>query len=152
MASKKTIRLRNYTTEVPASRSIENIEKLLVAAGASNIMKGYESGNCISISFILTVNSMKVPFQLPAKVQKVYMWLKKEYPTRKQPVLQAQAERIAWKLQHEWLHLQLSLNEIDQAELLELLLPYVYDVQRNETFYSKIKSGGYKAMLPEQTT
>ena len=34
--------LKNYTTEVHATKSIDGIEKLLVEFGASNIMKEYD--------------------------------------------------------------------------------------------------------------
>ena len=141
--------LKNYTTEVPANRSIENIEKLLVSAGATNIMKEYgPSGNCSALSFILVMKNMKLPFRLPAKVQNVFVWLKKRKPQTSDKNLLAQAERIAWKQQYDWVHLQLTLIELDQAEKLELFLPYLYDIQKGETYYEKIKAGGFKALLP----
>lgn len=45
--------IKNYTTEVPASRSIENIEKLLMQSGATNIMKEVKDGSISSISFLI---------------------------------------------------------------------------------------------------
>lgn len=141
--------LRNYTTEVPANKSIENIEKLLVSFGASNIMKEYSpEGNVTAISFIIPMEGMKLPFRLPAKTDKVFKWLLKNKPRSSEKLLKAQSERIAWKLQHEWVHCQLSLIELDQADKLELFLPYLYDIQKGQTYYDKIKSGGFKALLP----
>jgi hypothetical protein len=139
--------LKNYTTEVPASRSIEYIERLLVSFGASNIMKQYENGMCIAISFIIEMDGMKLPFRLPGKADKVYQWLRKKKPNSKDQTLKEQAARIAWKQQHEWVHLQLSMIEIEQAEKLELFFPYLYDVQSNETYYEKLKQGNFKALL-----
>ena len=143
------INLKNYRTEVPAQRSIENIETLLIAAGATNIMKQYEGGTCVGISFMIAINNMKLPFQLPAKVSNVYKWLRKRKPQGKPDTLQKQAANIAWKIQHEWIHLQLSLIEVEQAEMMELLLPYLYDPTKNETYFQKLKAGGYKALLPD---
>lgn len=141
--------LRNYTTEVPAQRSIENIEKLLVGFGATNIMKEYDqSSKCAAISFIVPMNNMMLPFRLPANMDKVFRWLKKAKPKSSDKILIAQAERIGWKMQHEWVHLQLSLIELEQAEKLELFLPYLYDVQKKETYYQKLKASGFKALLP----
>lgn len=130
------INLKNYTTEVPASRSIENIEKLLVSFGATNIMKEYSpEQKCAAISFIVEMQGMKLPFRLPVKIDRAYLWLKKQRPKGNDKTLLAQAERMVWKQQYEWLHLQLSMIELEQAEKLELLFPYLYDVQKRETYY-----------------
>ena len=140
--------LKNYTTEVPAQRSIDYIEKLLVEAGASNIMKEFESGSCSSISFLIDIGGQKLPFKLPAKVQNCYVWLKKKKPNSKDTLLLAQAERIVWKQMHEWVFLQLSLIHLDQLEKLEAFFPYLYDMQKQQTFFQKVKENGYKALLP----
>jgi hypothetical protein len=140
--------LKNYTTEVPASRSIEYIERLLVEFGATNIMKDYKQGNCAAISFMIEMNGMRLPFRLPAKVNECFLWLKKKKPNSKDQVLIAQAERICWKQMHEWVYLQLSLIELDQLEKLEAFFPYLYDITKQETYFEKIKSGGFKALLP----
>jgi hypothetical protein len=145
-----SINLKNYTTEVPAARSIENIEKLLASFGASNTMREYAPDQTVAaLSFIVDMNGMKLPFRLPAKLPNVYKWLRKKKPNSAEKTVREQAYRIAWKTQHEWVHLQLTLIELDQAEKLELFLPYLYDVQKQETYYQKIKGGGFKALLPE---
>ncbi|RTL56256.1 MAG: hypothetical protein EKK37_17435 [Sphingobacteriales bacterium] len=143
------INLRNYTTEVPASRSIENIENLLVQFGATNIMKEYEAGNCVSISFRLIVQNHPFAFKLPAKVAPIFKWLRKNKSKGDAKRQQAQAERIAWKHQHELLHMQLTSIELEQADMMQVFLPYVYDVASNKTFYEQLKEGSYKALLPE---
>lgn len=146
------IKLKNYTTEVPASRSIDNIEKLLVDFDATNIMKEYEEfppmpGKiCTSISFIVEVEGMKLPFRLPANVQKVAAWLKKQKPQTTAKTIAEQANRIAWKQQYEILHLQLGQIEMNQLEKLEVFFPYLYDIQNRQTYYQKIKDGGFKQL------
>jgi hypothetical protein len=140
--------LKNYTTEVPAARSIEGIERLLVSFGARNIMKEYDGfGEVESISFILEMDGMKLPFRLPGRKDKVFKWLKSKKPKSNDKLLKEQAARIAWKQQHEWVHLQLSMIEIEQAEKLELFFPYLYDVSKRETYYEKLKQGNFKALL-----
>ena len=141
------INLKNYTTEVPAARSIEKIENILVEFGATNIMKEYgPGGKCEALSFIVAVEGMKLPFRLPVKVENAYVWLKNKKPQTSDKTLWAQAERMVWKQQYEWVFLQLSMIELDQAEKLELLLPYLYDVQKQETYYQKLKQGGFKML------
>lgn len=140
--------LKNYSTEVPAGRSIDNIESLLIRAGASNIMKEYCAMQVASISFMLTIEGNKVAFRLPAKVQEVFVWLKKQRPKSPDKSLLEQARRVTWKQLHEWVHLQLSMIEIKQLEKVEAFFPYILDVPNNETFYEKIKKDHFKALLP----
>lgn len=142
------INLKNYTTEVPATRSIENIEKLLVMAGATNIMKEYgPTARCAAISFIMEMDGMKLPFRLPAKVQEGYTWLKKRRPNSKDQTVLDQSERMVWKQMHEWIFLQLSQIELQQMEKLEAFFPYLYDVSQGETYYGKLKAGKFKNLL-----
>lgn len=147
--------LKNYTTEVPASRSIDYIEKLLVEFGATNIMKEYQDltplagKRCSSISFIVDMNGQRLPFRLPANVEKVKKWLRKKKPNGTDKTIAEQAERIAWKQQYEILHLQLGQIEMEQLEKLEVFFPYLYDISRNETYYQKLKSNGFAGLLSE---
>jgi lysyl-tRNA synthetase class I len=145
--------LKNYTTEVQATKSIDGIEKLLVEFGASNIMKEYDElkplvgKRCMSISFIVQIDGMKMPFKLPANVSKVAKWLKKKKPNSTEKTIAEQAEKIAWKQQHEILHLQLGQIEMDQLDKLEVFMAYLYDVNKQQSFYEKVKASGYKALL-----
>lgn len=144
--------LKNYTTEVSAAKSIEAIERLLISFGASNIMKEYSpQKNIAGISFIIECKGMKLPFRLPAKVKEIYVWLRQKYPQRKDTTLLELAERVCWKQMWEWVHINLSLIELEQAETLEVFFPYLYDVQGQKTWYEQQKSSNYKALLPEKT-
>jgi hypothetical protein len=143
------INLKNYTTEVAASKSIEQIEKLLIQFGASNIMKECSSGGkCSAISFMIVVENMKLPFRLPAKVKEAYVWLKKKFPARKDATLLEQAERVVWKQLWDWTHITLSGIELEQLETLEALFPYLYDIAKGESYYDKVKANQFKALLP----
>jgi hypothetical protein len=37
---------------------------------------------------------------------------------------------------------------LEQAEALQLFLPYVWDPAKEETFFEKLKKTNYKALLP----
>lgn len=146
------INLKNYTTEVPANRSIDNIEKLLVQFGAINIMKEYEElpplpGKiCNSIAFRIEVGGNMMAIKLPANVRTIAIWLRKKKPSGSDKTICEQAYRIAWKQQHEILHLQLSQVETEQRELMSVFLPDVFDIQSNQTFFEKLKSSGFKQL------
>lgn len=140
--------LKNYTTEVPAVRSIEAIEKLLIGFGSTNIMKEYGPGGKVAaISFIVEMDGMKLPFRLPAKVDEGYKWFKKQRPKATEKTLREQSERMVWKQLHEWVFIQLSMIELNQAEKLEVFFPYLHDVQKGTTYYQQIKEGKFKALL-----
>ena len=143
------INLKNYTTEVPADRLINCIEKLLVDYGATNIMKEFDAGGrCSGISFLVVMEQMKLPFRLPGKVGEVFAWLKEKRPKSNANTLWQQAERITWKNMHEWIHLQLSLIEQGQMEPLEAFLPHLYEIEAQKTFYNRLKEGQWKGLLP----
>jgi hypothetical protein len=144
--------IKNYTTEVPANRSIEYIEKLLIEFGARNIMKEYSpEGKCAAMSFMIEMEGMKLPFRLPANADKIFAWLKKKKPQAQVKNLKEQAERIAWKQQYEWLHLQLGMIEMNQLEKLEAFFPYLYDINKQQSYYAKIKEGKFQNLLPSST-
>lgn len=143
--------LKNYTSEVPASRSMARIEECLVRAGATDISKKFEEGICRAIRFRMPVNNIPVFFELPARVDACFkvLWEEVKRPqkdTRKK--IEQQAERTAWKIVSDWTECQLSMIMLEQAEALQVFLPYVWDPAKEETFFEKLKKQNYKALLP----
>lgn len=143
--------LKNYTSTVPAITSMGRIEKALVSAGATNISKTYEDQVCKAITFrMILPGSMPMFFQLPAKVEPCFkvLWaeVKRPRPDTKNQIRQ-QAERTAWKIVADWVEIQLSMILLEQAEPLQIFLPYAYDPRTEQTFYDRVKEGGYKALL-----
>lgn len=141
--------LKNYTSEVSAYSSISRIEKCLVTAGATNISKKYENGICTAITFRMMVNGIPLFFQLPAKANACFdvMWKEVKRPRHdtKQKTME-QSERTAWKIVCDWVEVQLSMIQLEQAEPLQVFLPYVYDPNTDETFYHKLKGSGFKQL------
>jgi len=147
--------LVNYTSEVPSSRSIADIETLLMEHGALSINKSAKNGKVDALAFSIPVNGAIANILLPANVQAVYSVLVKEresHATRPISIsaaasLIAQAERTAWRIQLDWVRVQLSLVRMKQVELLQIFLPYVIDAT-GQTFYSQLKSRRYAGLLP----
>lgn len=142
--------LKNYTSSVPASTSQAKIEKCLVAAGATDVSKKYSQERiCIAIHFRLLVNDKPVFFQLPARVQQCFkvLWAEIKQPQAgtKERVLK-QAEMTAWKIISDWVEVQLSMILLEQAEVLQIFLPYVYDSVNEKTFYEHVKEGSFKLL------
>jgi hypothetical protein len=129
-------KLKNYTTEVGATQSLQEIEKLLISFGASAIMKEYINGKISSISFKLKENG----FKLPATVEGVYNTMPN--PRNRSDAKLLKAERIAWRIIKDWLHAQLSIVKSGQAEPEQVLLPYLFDGK--QTLYDRFRKGGLK--------
>jgi hypothetical protein len=60
--------IKNYTTTVPANRSIAEIQEVLVKNGATGTLYKYEqgTGRIEALQFLLRVKSQDVAFSLPA--------------------------------------------------------------------------------------
>lgn len=141
--------LKNYTSTTPVATSMGKIEKSLVSAGATDISKTYEDGICIAIKFRMVVSDKPLFFMLPARVKSCFdvMWkeVKRPQPDTKKRI-RDQAERTAWKIVCDWVEVQLSMIMLEQAEALEVFLPYVYNPATNQTFYHQLKDKGFKQL------
>lgn len=144
------LNLKNYTSTVPAVTSMGRIELCLVKAGATDISKKYADGICKAITFRMMVNNSPLFFQLPAKVDRcfdvLYKEVKRPRPDTKDNI-RSQAERTAWKIISDWVEIQLSMILLEQADALEIFLPFAYNPQTDTTFYNQLKEGGFKALL-----
>lgn len=144
------INIKNYTSTVPASKSVSRIEEILVSIGAQNINKSYKHGQLSAISFLVQINGSTVPFKLPAKVEQVHDALLKSYKRLTTPARRKvadQAERTAWKICCDWVEIQATIIKLQQAEFIEVFLPYVYQIEKDQTFFESLKSTNYKALL-----
>ncbi len=141
--------LKNYTSQVPADRSISRIERMLVEIGANNINKQYTDGQLKALSFLVIVNGNTLAFRLPAKVDVVQrvLWDEVKRPqsgTRQR--IRGQAERTAWKIVCDWVETQTAMIKLEQAEFAEMFLPYVYSPELDQTFYERIKESDFKLL------
>ena len=146
--------LKNYTSSVPVERSIMLIEKLLIDAGAVNINKAIDpqTKEIIGVVFQIMVNNNPIVFKLPSKVDQCFKMMWKNVSPRsahrdsvKQNIFE-QAKRTAWKLLFDWVSIQVSMIQIQQVEMLEVFLPYAYDVRKEQTYFEKMKENNFKML------
>jgi hypothetical protein len=142
--------LKNYTSTVPVSRSVQHIEDCLIRHGAKNIMKMYDAEKKLeSLCFIMPVEGKDIPFKLPASVDRVEKVLKAAVrrPTAQTNArIKEQAERTAWKLQSDWVDIQMSLIELNQVEIMQVFLAYVYFPIQKKTYFERLKSTNFKLL------
>ncbi len=146
------MKIKNYTSIVEASASMANIEKMLVEIGASNINKKYENKICTGVTFLYNDSQLgkTIAFHLKAQVDDVFnvLWKEVKRPladTKKR--LLEQANKTAWKVLSDWCTIQCTMILLGQAKPLQMFLPFVYDIESEETFYEKIIYGKIPLML-----
>lgn len=141
--------IKNYSSEVPAERSIQDLENILIKMGATAISKEYEKGKVICINFAIIREGNKVPFKLPARtdaIKKLFLSKLKSPTLRQKENSEKQAERTAWKNLKEWVHLQHTMIILEQVEFMEVFLPYVYSLNEGKTLFEKMKESGFKQL------
>jgi hypothetical protein len=116
-------------------------------------MKIYDGERLASIAFIVAIGEKDFPFKLPARIDRVEKVLYEMYRRPRAGTAQKikdQAERTAWKILADWVDIQMSLVELDQAELLEVFMPYLYNHQTETTLFDRFKKNGF-AMLEDRS-
>lgn len=145
---KKTI--KNYTTDIAASKTIGDIQILLAKSGAKGIAMDFDNnGNIEALFFKLMVDDKELPFKLPAKPDAVYKVLHSH--KRSQGGIHDESRRqnslnVAWRIVKEWLEMQLTMVELEQAEAAEVFLPYLM-TDGNKTLYQSMKTNSF--LLPQ---
>lgn len=113
-------------------------------------MKEYEGKRIINLCFIVIINNDQMPFKLPARTEECEKVLRGRVRRPNDSTykrIKDQAERTAWKLLSDWVDVQMSLIELGQVELLEIFLPYLYDVSRRQTYFEALREKKFKGLL-----
>lgn len=146
--------LKNYTTKIPANKTIAAIEDLLAQFGVTDIWKQYDDGEVISLNFRMNTEFGNIPFQLPLKVKEIYRVLKEQkaagrlkgLPKNKLDNLD-HARRVGWRQLYDWVDAQLTMVQLNQVKVEEVFLPYVYDVKEDKRYFQKLEANHYAGLL-----
>lgn len=159
--------LKNYTSDVPANVTVHRIEQVLLKAGVNAIAKEYgPTGNIAAVTFRLPAGGTRpaLSIRMPADVEAAQnvLWLDYVgddkmnsdgnsiwYNARKKKLRKdflEQGERTAWKLVQDWIEVQVSMIQLQQADPVQVFLPYIWDGR--STFFQRLKESGFKALLP----
>jgi len=137
----------NYTTSISAEKTVSEIQKCLCSAGAKAIMTQYDDEQClISIAFQIDHDGQNVSFVLPAKIDKIYIILQNDDEVTRKLKTREQASRVCWRIIKAWIEAQMALIEADQANLVEVFLPYAQD-HTGQTVYQKLEKRGFAGLL-----
>lgn len=126
--------LKNYTTKVPASRSVNEIQEMLQKAGAIGVLLEYEkgTGRIEGLSFQIEFDGKKMGFKLPLHWRQCQKVLASEGNNRASD--DDYAYRVAWRILRDWVDVQVALIQIKQVQLVEVFLPYALQRNGNTVF------------------
>jgi hypothetical protein len=134
--------IKNYTTEVPAQKTITEIQQILAENGARGIATNYdEQGLITDIFFKIILNEKELAFKLPAKASQVYKTLfsgMSGESGKQGEIRKIKAQNIAWRICKTWLEAQITLINLQQAKMEEVFLPYLI-MPGDKTLYETMK-------------
>ena len=134
--------LLNYTSEVPAEKSIAQIQKCLVEHGATAIINDYDgNGFIVALTFKITIGDQDYGVKLPTDWRPVLKILEsgKKFNARlltesAKKNRQEQALRTAWKITNDWVKAQMAIIQVKMASLEQVFLPYII-AKQGQTVY-----------------
>lgn len=133
----------NYTTKVKADKTAGEILQILGKCGAKAVMSEYENSEVTAIAFQFELNKQILSFRLPINHEGVLQAMLSNCPNHF--CYEAQAKRVAWRIVKDWVEAQLALVEANQADTVEVFLPYLQD-RDGLTLYKKLVTNGFKAL------
>lgn len=117
--------LLNYTTSVAVSRTIVQVQALLVEAGARRIMSEYDhGGRATGIAFSIQTAQGERSFILPVNADRVEKVLARQKVERRYQTPE-HAERVAWRIVKDWLEAQLAIIRTEMVTIDQVMLPYM---------------------------
>lgn len=118
--------LLNYTTEVPAARTLGQVQEMLVKAGASAVSATYADGSPTGLHFVVPTANGPRSFALPVNSDRVYRVLRGDAKVEKRYRTEAQAERVAWRIVKDWMEAQLAIIATEMVTLEQVMLPFMH--------------------------
>ena len=131
----------NYTTQIDVYKTVAEIERILSEHGVMSIMKQYEDGQVVSLSFLIDDGEKKIPVRMPIRVDeclKVMQKQKKEHPKMQIKATKEQASKVAWRIMKDWIEVQMALLEINMVRFEEIFLPCI-ETTDGKTIYEKLE-------------
>ncbi len=129
--------LPSYTTTIGADKTVTEIHKILVQAGASSVSTDYEKGQPVGIRFTIETRFGPREFGLPANIEAVQKVLLTDYKNGRiqwRYTSTAHSARVAWRIVRTWVLAQLAIIETGMVSLDEVFFSYMLG-PTGETIY-----------------
>lgn len=137
----------NYTTSITVEKTTGEIQGKLAKAGAQAVMSEYDAEQVLcAVSFRMLCSGVMVSFRLPAKIDRIYVLLQRDDKVPRKLKTREQAARVAWRIIKDWIEAQLAIVEAEQAEMVEVFLPYAQNPTTGKTLFEQLANDEF-AML-----
>ncbi|NKI17395.1 hypothetical protein HCU74_08195 [Spongiibacter sp. KMU-166] len=131
----------NYTTSIAVEKTTSEIQGKLARAGAQAVMTEYDDEQVLcALSFRILCNGIMVSFRLPAQIDRIYMLLQRDDKAPRKLKTRDQAARVAWRIIKDWIEAQLAIVEAEQAEMVEVFLPYAQNPATGKTLFEQLSN------------
>jgi hypothetical protein len=141
--------LLNYTTKIPADKTITEIQRILATHGASAILTEYDdNGYITAISFKIRLREHEIGFRLPSDWRPVKQVLEKQRVERRYQT-QEQALMVAWRIVKDWVEAQMAIVETKMVTMDQVFLPYAI-TREGKTLYEQVKDSPLLLGQPNQ--
>lgn len=145
--------IKNYTSTVKPTKTINEIENILLEHGIRQIHKNFDSeGKVSGIYFTIPFNDRMVHYKMPAKIDEVRKILKNQKEDTSEPVATTHvknAECVAWRIIKDWIDSQLAMVAVNLVDIHQIFLPYAVDPATDETLYDKFVQGNMPSLLTD---
>lgn len=130
----------NYTTKIKAEKTVGEIQVILGKAGAQAVMVEYDDNFEIeALSFRLNFTAQMLMFRMPARIDRLLAVMKKDKKIPNSAKNWEQANRVGWRIIKSWIEAQLALVECDQADMVEVFLPYAQNPNTGKSMYEQLE-------------
>ena len=137
----------NYSTSIAVEKTTGEIQGKLAQAGAQAVMTEYDSERVLcALSFRMLCSGIMVSFRLPAQIDRIYVLLQRDSKVPRKLKTREQAARVAWRIIKDWVEAQLAIVEAEQAEMVEVFLPYAQNPATGKTLFEQLSNDQF-AML-----
>lgn len=130
--------LLDYTTSVPVSKTVAQVQAKLVEYGARAVMMEYDDqGRIKALAFKVKTPNSELPIRLPIDAAATLKVLQRQHYNGEIPAKYASEEhayRVAWRIIKDWVEAQMSLLETEMVRIEEIFLPYVI-TRSGQTLY-----------------
>lgn len=133
--------IMNYTTKVAAHKTVGQLQAILAAKGATDVMVTYRDGRPDSLTFAMDVAGRSIPFRLPSRWEGVLAAMQADPKVRRSQCRPEQALRVSWRIVKDWTEAQLALIDAGLATMPQVMLPYAV-TDSGATLYERLEAEG----------
>ena len=139
--------IKNYTTSVAPAKTAGEIQRILAGYGASRISIDYEAGTALAITFELPIHGRPMAFRLEPDVAGTLAAMQADRGVPRRYCEPDQAERVAWRVEKDWMDAQLAKVAAGTARLEQLLIGHAV-TDTGETAYERLEREDLLAAPP----